>query len=271
MVPFFFVLCFISLFLAAMDTPPAAEKSSPKPVIAVHLSIVSDRENPDTAADQSAEVGKRLFKNADRFWVGIKLWTNKKAIDEKGKELAKLETGTTNVTKQVLEKYGVTDGEIRELTKAAINPEIKEHELNFIKDLKAQGFKIVGITDQDHVHHEIYREKVSSKVDLNELLEGIVTIPYIGDRKYADMKYTELEKWCQEHNAKWYVAKPNCHTSACEALRKLVDEIDPQAPIVMIDVKKNSAVNAAESNINRIQYESLEQLKKQLQEMNLLK
>lgn len=259
----------IPSLIRAMDVQPKLEKKPSKPIIALHLSIVSDRENPDAAAAQSAEVGKTLFSGFSRWWTGVQLLTHKNTIDQKGKELAKTETGTVNVTHLVLKEYGVTEDEIKKLAHAAINPQVKKAELSFVQDLKKQGYKIVGITDQDHVHHEIFRQK-ATEIDLNELLEGVITIPYLGDTQYSTADYTNTEKWYREHKDNWYIVKPGCQTSACQALRKLVDSIDPEAPIVMIDIKKNSEEIPAKSNIASIQYESLEQLIKQLQDMNLL-
>lgn len=225
-----------------------------KTIVAFDLAIISAKEDPDAASARSASMGKSIFTGW-RIATGIKLWANQKVIDKKGKELSRTETGTANVTRTVLKEYGVTEDEIKQLTEAAINPELKKLELAFFTELKEQGCKIIGITDQDQIHHEFFRKKAATNCDFDNFLDGVITIPYLGDPLGEGEAY-------RPHKPNWLIAKPGCTTSACQALRALANSIDPHAPVILVDIKKNASpeIQIAQ-NIQTISYHSLEQLK----------
>ena len=237
-----------------------------KLVIACHLNIISEKEDPDAAAANSVMTGLRLFWN--RPGLAATLGWNKKEITQAGKILAQTETGIANVTKTVLSKYEVTDyHDIKALTKLAVNPKIKKNELEFIQKLKRLGYNVVGVTDQDTVHHKIFRKKTKD-LGINTLLDGIITIPYLGKPLKLTTNYRK-----RKNIDNWYIAKPGCHISHCQALRLLVDTtIAKNAPILMIDMKENKPDDDIHTklNIELIHFTSLEQLTADLKEKKII-
>lgn len=257
------------LFCFLLITVCTIQPLQKTPIIACTLDLLTEEEDPEKTAELSISEGYKLFQG--RTGLGLKLWWNRKSIKRRGQELAKSMPGVANVTRKILEDYhGITEDDIRTLTKIAVNPILKQTGIELFTVLrKTYNFSVIGIANHDPVHHHIFREKVKHAVDLNELLHGIIMVPYEGD------PLETAQDFCiHQSNVNWYLARSNCKNSCYKALSALADTIDKDAPIIVIQKKKDDEIRIPRffsDRVERIVFESVEQIEKILQKKGFIK
>lgn len=236
-----------------------------KPIIAYHVNIIAEKENPDEASSNSL-AGFKIF--ATRPIMATKLGWHQTKITQRGKELSEKMSGTANIIKTSISEYctGLTDQDVEDLTNITINPKLKENHLEFIKKIKMNGYKTICITDHDTIHHSIFKTKIAKNQNLNfeDIYDGVITVPYQSN----PLQNSNFRK----HDEKWYIAKEKCHHSHCQALRSLADELNPQAPIIIVDEQKKNLdqIHQNTNIIDIIAFETIEQTQQALQQKGVL-
>lgn len=211
----------------ALCTMQAAEYK--KPIIVCDLQLLATQEDPEASANVPITQAIKLF--GSRPFLALKLGINQTNIKEAGKKMAQNgESGAANVTYKVLSPYGnITESDVKELTSYAINSTVKKTGLDLLTFLRKEcKFDIIGLTDQDRVHHEIFRTKIKSAIDLDSELKGIVSLPFVLDK--ADVN-------SHPDHESWILANVKDVADCYQAAIAIANTIDNTAPIIVIKDK----------------------------------
>lgn len=124
-------------------------------------------------------VPKLLFKHPKI--VTAALPKNLSKIREQADEISKTTNGTSNIMHDLIgvfkeEGYGDLSAFECEFVQRSLSPFLVKRMINNIKKLKAQGYTVLGATNQDWKQHKVYRKKMKALgVDLNTLFEVVLT------------------------------------------------------------------------------------------------
>lgn len=131
-----------------------------------------------------------------------KLLWNWKAIKKRGYEIAKYTEGATNII-HILSKELVAKGHAdlaphtEEIISYFVKPRPIWHIINYIKELKKQGYTVIGATNQDCFHNKYFRKRMQEQgVCIEELFDAIVvshTITHAKERYHEHELYHEVE------------------------------------------------------------------------------
>lgn len=228
-----FMLFMLNVCVDAMDNQ--AKKS----IIAIHVDHIAQEQDQDGSQISWMRMASQF---SNRPLLATKLGWNSGTIKKNGQDLAKNLAGAANVTKKVLEGYsGITDDDIHFLTHAALNPSLNDSLADLVSQVR-KTTKIIGIADQDPIHHSILRKKIGEE-KMDQLLDGTITVHYIGE----PVDPTDLYK---KKTDRWFVTHLDSATSHTKALRDLARILEPQASsIVVIDVDKPTAQKIELSDI----------------------
>lgn len=110
----------------------------------------------------------------------VKLMWNWKAIKKRGHELAMHIEGATNII-HALAKELVAQGHAdiapysEEIISYFVKPKPIWPVINYIKELKKQGYTVIGATNQDYFHNKYFRKRMQAQgVCIEELFDAIV-------------------------------------------------------------------------------------------------
>lgn len=248
--------------LCAMDT-----RKYKKPIIVCDLQLLAPPQDPEESAEIPTLDALKLFASSPL--LSMKLGLNSAKIKENGIRMAKEgESGAANVTYKVLSVYGnISEDKVKHLTQYAIKSTVQKTGLDLVKFLtKECQFSVIGISDQDRIHHEIFREKVKDAIDLGSELSGIVTLPYVVDEQQG--------KTCHPEHPQWELTNIKDKTKCYEAICKLADAIDEQAPIVIVQSNGLHASDGMQPATNKrflpVTYRSMKELRAFLTQQGFL-
>lgn len=223
-------------FCCTLMTITAAEFK--KPIIVCDLQLLATQEDPDASANVPITEAIKLFST--RPMLACKLGLYQATIKQEGKKMAKNgESGAANVTYKVLSEYGkITENDVKQLTSYAINSTVKKSGLDLLRFLKQEcNYQVIGLTDQDRVHHEIFRTKIKDAIDLSSELKGIVSLPFVTDKTVDGL---------HPDNKSWMLTNVKDIESCYQAAVTLADTIDSSAPIVVIKDKSSLVASQAD-------------------------
>jgi FMN phosphatase YigB (HAD superfamily) len=122
----------------------------------------------------------RILFTAPKIVTAV-LPKNLAQIREQADEIAKTTNGTSNIMHALiadLKKQGYGDLSSFEdaFVKRSLNPFVIKDMISNIKKLKAQGYTVIGATNQDYKQYQVYRKKMKAlSVDLDTLFQIVLT------------------------------------------------------------------------------------------------
>jgi len=121
--------------------------------------------------------------------------------------------------------------------------------INAIKKFKAQGYTVIGATNQDHMQHQAYRAYMLRyhNIDLNELFDAVLTthVHHVDMPAGSGLIYRVNAKDNMYATRRAQDCKP--HTGYFNAVQELVKQIAPDAVHIMHTDDKLENVQAAQS------------------------
>ncbi len=131
-----------------------------------------------------------------------KLMWNWKTIKKRGFELSKHMEGATNII-HALAKELVAQGHAdiapyaEEIISYFVKPKPIWPVINYIKELKKQGYTVIGATNQDYCHNKYFRKRMKEHgVCIDELFDAIVvshTVTHAKEQYHEHELYHEIE------------------------------------------------------------------------------
>lgn len=116
--------------------------------------------------------------NNPRGALGL-MW-NWRAIKRRGEDLANHVQGTSNIIYTLAQKlkdegYADLTPYVPEMTAITVKPKPIWSTINHLKQLKTQGYTIIGATNQDYYQNKAFREKMEAQgVKLSELFDAVL-------------------------------------------------------------------------------------------------
>ncbi len=131
-----------------------------------------------------------------------KLLWNWRAIKKRGHEISEHMQGATNIIhalskELVAQRHADIAPYTEEIISYFVKPKPIWQVINYIKELKKQGYTIIGATNQDYCHNKYFRKRMQEQgVCIEELFDAIVvshTVAQAKERYHEHEIYHEVE------------------------------------------------------------------------------
>ncbi len=184
---------FVTGLALGVTSDAQAMRAAKKTVFTVdHDDVINTKEKMGVTdyAKYMVVIGKIGWNNP-RGALGL-VW-NWRAIKNRGEQVAQRVQGTSNIIytlAQELKGEGYADltPYVEEMTAITVKPKPIWKTINHLKELKQQGYTIIGATNQDYYQHKAFREKMEAQgVKLSEIFDATVVAHTI-------LKAKELQK-----------------------------------------------------------------------------
>lgn len=173
---------FVSVNVYAMETQPIQAQSQEQKttVLTVDHDDVINIKNKMNALDYAryAAIIARIAWNNPSGAASL-VW-NWRSIKNRGMETAQRVDGTSNIIytlAQELKEEGYPDltPYVEEMTAITVKPTPIWPTINYLKELKGQGYTIVGATNQDYFQNKYFRERMEAQgIKFNDFLDGVL-------------------------------------------------------------------------------------------------
>ena len=191
-----------------------------------------------------------------------------KELAREGSELGKTMNGAGNIVHAMLSKladrgYGDFSPYEDEILMRSIKPQPMDAMVTAVKELKRQGYSVIGATNHDWRQHSAYRTKMRAHgVDLNELFDAVVVT-----RVQTDHDMPETTSWyqpCADENM--YAAVDTNAYKPYEAYYSVLKDVAHHVAhqkgvavdrIIFTDDKKENVIAASDAEITALHFDLL--------------
>jgi len=219
--------------LAVVFTLTVANSSlhGQKEPIAIILDLISKNDEAPNIVQTLSDIGPLFLALKSKLgyiqatWLMTQLTYYKPNIQTFAEKIAKKTKGTGNITKQLIAKIrkdllkDLPYEAHKSLTEMGTVPVLYPKNIKCIDRIR-QHFLLIGISTQDPLGYEVYKEKMlaNHKINLGNIVDQIVLIPSLDDS--SD---TLRDPGYYQHKQGWYIAaesypSPYCKTAIMAAL-----------------------------------------------------
>jgi len=262
-----FLLLPLLLFFAVKAQSP--EEQPKKIIVGFPLSLISSNaKSEEITLSAQTSLGWHLTKN--KGFRAFSIFAIANDMQKKGEELGKQMNGIVNVTRALInhfkqQGYALNETDIPIFSEHAIEPILHKDGIELLQQLKESGADIIGISNHDTEEDHIYVQKMSQKASLTlpNMLARMIVVPYQGN-PFVNNKQEEY--YPSEHI---FTADKNGYPSEnyVKLFKKAAQSVSKNAQHILL---AHDDDKLPETSAIVIRYSSLPDLKKKLQENNIL-